>query len=445
MEIDDIDVYLQHLMDQGYEVEGLAMEYVKKYLLDEYGVSKDSLLMQPTQIDDVYEARTDILIKRKDGKWDMYEVKSSSKVKKEHIYDATFQYLVFSKKYEIGNVYILHLNKEYVRDGDIYLPDLFIAEDITGDVEKLKEEVLQKREKAYQISELDDYTESIACIRPKECPCPSLCHPNLPNYSIYDINRITGNEGSVRMLEGMGVLDVMDVPKGFELSEKQRFQVDVAQSGEVYVDKEGIRDMFEELVYPLYFLDYETFNPAIPLFDGYSPFDHITFQYSLHVLDESGKLDHFEYLHTERTDPIPHLLDSLREHIKDEGSIVVWNMGFEGGRNRRMGEIYTEYMDFCEGMNERLFDLMDVFRNQLYDDPKFRGSYSIKSVLPVLVPELSYESLGIHNGAMAMASWNDLVFNGKEDKNIKNDLLKYCELDTLAMVRVWEELEGMIG
>jgi len=438
------DLYLQHLLNQGYEVEGLAMEYLREYLMPKYGASKDDVLIQPTQIAGVYEARTDILIKNRSGKWDMYEVKSSTKVDKENIYDATFQYLVFSKHYDIENVYILHLNKEYVRDGDIYLPDLFVAEDINEGVEKLKEEVIRLREDAYNISELDDYHKSIACIRPKECPCLCVCHPKLPDYSIYDINRITGNEGSVRMLEGMGIIDVMDVPKNYKLSDKQRFQVDVAQSGEVYIDKDEIESMFGELEYPLYFLDYETFNPAIPLFDGYKPFDHITFQYSLHVLEQNGKLEHYEYLHTEKSDPIPSLLHSLKKVIGNSGSIVVWNKGFEGSRNKGMGEIYAEYRDFCEDMNSRLFDLMDVFRNQLYDDPKFKGSYSIKSVLPVLVPELSYTDLDISNGSMAMASWYDYVFGKEKDEKIISDLLKYCELDTLAMVRVYEELTYII-
>jgi predicted RecB family nuclease len=291
------------------------------------------------------------------------------------------------------------------------------------------------------VSKEDCVENTLACINPKTCPCISVCHPNLPDYSIYDINRITNSESKVRQLESMGVLDICDVPDDFKLSDKQRFQVEVAKSKKAYINREEIRDMFNDLEYPLYFLDYETFNPAIPLFDGYSPFDHITFQYSLHVLSKDGDLEHFEYLHTEKTDPIPHLLSSLKEHIKDEGSIIVWNKSFEGTRNKHMGKVYPEYEDFCEDMNDRLFDLMDVFRNQFYDDPKFKGSYSIKNVLPVLVPELSYEKLDIQNGAMAMASWYDFVFKDKRDEKVINDLLKYCELDTLAMVRVWEELK----
>jgi hypothetical protein len=443
IEKDDMDVYLQHLLDQGYEVEELAIQYLKEYLMVQYNVDMDDVQIQPTYIDAAFEARTDILIKS-NGHWDMYEIKSSSKIKKDHIYDATFQYLVFSKGYDIENVYILHLNKEYVKEGPICLPDLFTKENITENVKETREEVLNLRQDAFMISHEDCVENTTACIKPKTCPCVSVCHPKLPNYSIYDINYITRSERKVRQLESMGIVDIYDVPEDFELSDKQRFQVDVAKSKEAYIDREEIKDMFEDLEYPLYFLDYETFNPAIPLFDGYSPFDHITFQYSLHVLGKENSLEHFEYLHTEKTDPIPHLLDSLKELIKDDGSIVVWNKGFEGGRNRSMGSIYPEYEDFCEGMNDRLFDLMDVFKENLYDDPKFKGSYSIKSVLPVLVPELSYENLDIRNGAMAMASWYDFVFKGEKDDRVIDDLLKYCKLDTLAMVRVWEELGKIV-
>jgi hypothetical protein len=442
----DIDIYLQHLLEQGYQVEELAIDYIKKYILPQYSTSQDDLHIQQTQVDGIYEARVDILIKNEHtDKWDMYEIKSSSKVDNKHRYDATFQYLVFDKWYDIENIYILHLDKDYERQGEISLPDLFLCENINQDVENLKDEVLGLRLDAFKVSESNDVDSTLACIRPKQCPCPSLCHPNLPDYSIYDINRITQNKSKVRDLEALGIIDIYDIPEDFELSDIQRKQVNVAQSKEAYIDREEIEEMFEDLKYPLYFLDYETFNPAIPIFDGYRPFDHITFQYSLHVLDKNNNLTHYEYLHTDKSDPIPHLLSSLKDHIKDDdGSIVVWNKSFEGSRNKRMGEIYPEFEDFCEDMNDQLFDLMDVFKDQKYDDPKFKGSYSIKSVLPVLVPELSYKELNVQNGAMAMASWYDFVFKDGKNMDIKNDLLRYCELDTLAMVRVFEELKKVV-
>lgn len=441
IEKDILDTYTQHLLDQGYNVEKLAIQYAKKYLTEEYGITEKNLLIQPTHRFEYYQARTDMLIfNPKTNKWDIYEVKSSRSVKPKHRYDVTFQYLLFKEKYDIGDTYILHLNKEYVKKGNIYLPELFVKENVNEDVQNLKEEVLQERYDAYLVSQMKISDKLVNCIRPKTCPCVSLCHPNLPEYSIYDINNITRSEKKIRELEDMDILNIIDIPKDFKLTVKQRHQVDVAQSKNTYINKEEIEERFKQLKYPLYFLDYETFPAAIPIFDGYRPFDHITFQYSLHVKkDSSSDLEHYEYVHTQDSDPIPTLLSSLKEHIGSNGSIVVWNKTFEGTRNKEMGEIYPKFKDFTEDMNQRIFDLMKIFQDQLYDDPKFKGSYSIKNVLPVLVDTLSYKTMKIGEGTAAMIGWYDMVF--KNGKNIKKDLLEYCKLDTLGMVKVFEEIE----
>jgi hypothetical protein len=186
------------------------------------------------------------------------------------------------------------------------------------------------------------------------------------------------------------------------------------------------------------------------MFDGYKPFDQMTFQYSLHVLKdkESDELEHYEFIETGQIDPIPNLIKSLKQNIGDTGSIIVWNKSFEATQNKRMGEIYPEYAEFCENMNNRIFDLMEIFRDQLYADPKFKGSYSIKKVLPVLVPELTYEGMDIGDGATAMVNWNEMVYgdylSDKEREKIRKDLLKYCELDTLAMVKIFEYLTVLV-
>lgn len=440
---DTLDVYLGHLIRQGYDVERLAVEYSKKYLMKEYGCGNDDILIQPKAIDGEFEARTDILIKDSTtGRWDMYEVKASTKVDRDNRYDATFQYLVFSKSYDIDNVYILHLNKEYVRDGELYLPELFVRENLNSSIEELKDEVLDLREDAYLVSQLDDISKTISCIKPKGCPCIDKCHPKLPEYSIYDINNLTASKRKIFDLRDMDIESVYDVPKNFDLSFKQRLQVDIAQSNEIFIDKEGIKERLDALKYPLYFIDYETYSSAIPLFDGYRPFDHITFQYSLHVLNENNEMEHYEFLHTKKTDPIPHLLDSLKKVIGDSGSIIVWNESFERTKNERMGEIYPEYGEFTRGMNDRMFDLMRIFQDQLYSDPKIKGSYSIKNVLPVLVKDLSYKGMDIGEGATAMVSWYGMVFDDKDD--VRDSLLEYCKLDTLAMVRILEELTRIV-
>jgi len=443
----EIDTFLQHLFKQGYEVERYAKEYITKHIIPKYKAKREDYSFQPTvreggEKEGKYEVRTDFIVKNPvTNKWDIYEIKSSTKVEKEHKYDATFQYLVFREQYDIGDTYILHLNKEYVRDGKISLGELFVAENVNDETEKLKEEVLTLRYEAYLTAKKENKEGIVSCIRPSKCPCISLCHPNLPEYSIYDINNITQNEGKVRELELIGK-NITDIPKSFELSSKQRLQVDIAQKGEIYIDKEGIKNRFKELTYPIFFLDYETFNPAIPLFNGYKPFDHITFQYSLHVKKKEKELEHYEYIHIDKTDPIPTLLRSLKEVLGNTGSIVVWNKAFEASRNTRMGEIHPEYEEFCENMNERIFDLMEIFRDQLYIDPKIKGSYSIKKVLPLLVPELKYEDLEIKEGSSAMINWHNMVY--ASGKDVEKSLLKYCELDTLAMVRIWEEVRKII-
>lgn len=439
----DINAYLEHLFEQGYDVEKHAEEYIQNYLIKDYKANCSDVLLQPTQLDGEFEARTDVLILNPNTKkWDMYEVKSSTKVTKQHKYDATFQMLVFQKEYELGSIYILHLDGKYIRDGDISLKSLFIATDITDQVERLKDEVHLLRYEALDVLREDKNENVLSCIRPKTCPCIELCHKDLPDYSIYDINHLTASEKKIRQLQEMDVYDVNEVPSNFPLTEKQRFQVEVAQNNKASIDIDGIKSDLDGLEYPLYFVDYESFNPAIPMYDGYKPYDQMPFQWSLHVQDTpEGDLKHYEFIETEKIDPIPNFLNSLREVIGNTGSIIVWNKTFEGTQNKRMAEIHPKFTSFCEDMNNRMYDLMDIFRDVIYADPKFKGSYSIKKVLPVLVPDLSYEGMDIAEGATAMASWNEMVYTDISDKDkIKHDLLEYCKLDTLAMVKIFEEL-----
>ncbi len=439
------EIYLQHLIKQGYETEELAEKYIKTILTQQYKTK--NIILQPTTKDKHYQARTDALIENpQTNKWDMYEIKASTKIKKEHKYDITFQYLVFNKEYNLGDCYILHLNKEYYRKGEISLTNLFTATKMNSKIQKLKPEVKKLRYEAHLVSKTKKQNQILSCIKPEHCPCKPLCHPKLPKYSIYDINRLSGNESKIRTLEADGIKSIYDIPKDFKLSEKQRFQVNVAQSKATHIDTVTIRKELNKLTYPLYFIDYETFNAAIPMFDGYKPFDQITFQYSLHIKNSpNSKLKHYEHLETTQTDPIPNLIKSLQELINSKGSIIVWNETFEATQNKRMGEIHPEYKEFCKNMNNRIFDLMIIFRDQFYADPKFKGSYSIKKVLPVLVPQLTYEGMDIGDGATAMAQWYDMVYSTslseKKRKSIKQNLLKYCELDTFAMVKIWEVLK----
>ena len=219
-------------------------------------------------------------------------------------------------------------------------------------------------------------------------------------------------------------------------------------SGHPLTDRPAIRKELEGLEYPLYFLDFETYATAIPLYAGYKPYQQVVFQYSLHVMDEGGKLKHHELLLTGEEDPGPQLAADLLEKVGDEGSIIVWNKGFEMGKNKEMAERYPSCREGLLRANERVYDLMEIFSKGLYVDSGFKGSASLKAVLPVFVPEFknAYEDLTISGGTQALLTWGDIL-NGNIPAElvpqVEIDLLAYCELDTLAMVRIWEKLQAL--
>jgi hypothetical protein len=322
-----------------------------------------------------------------------------------------------------------------------------VAENINDKVEEVKGIVDQGRYDAYLVSKTDKIETAHWCYKPKDCPCIELCHPDLPEYSIFDVNRLTMSKKKIDELMEDDLINVLDIPKDFPLSDLQRTQVDIAQSQKLYMDKESVKEHISELVYPLYFVDYESFNPAIPMFDGYKPFVQMTFQYSLHVKrnPDSTELEHYEFLETRPVDPIPDLLNSLKQNIGTEGSIIVWNKSFECTQNKRMAEIHPEYESLVENMNSRIYDLMEIFQKLYYVDNRAKGSYSIKQILPLFDNSLDYKEMNIGDGATAMTTWNKLVNNNDGEKEqVRHDLLEYCKLDTLAMVKVLEGLESIV-
>ncbi len=241
-----------------------------------------------------------------------------------------------------------------------------------------------------------------------------------------------------------GWLEIEDIPLDFKLSPTQTNQVQTTISGNPIVNIQKIRSELEKLVFPVYFLDYETFPTAIPVFDDCYPFQQVPFQYSLHVLETpDSELIHKEYLQKTLENPMPALAHQLRQDIGDNGSVVVWNKKFEGKCNEDLAEAVSELSEFMMGINQRLFDLMEIFSKQMFVHKDFKGSSSIKYILPVLVPGFSYSDLDIRDGGMALTHWKKMIFdeNDPAKKNeIAQNLLSYCNLDTLAMVKIWEEL-----
>ena len=273
-----------------------------------------------------------------------------------------------------------------------------------------------------------------------------LLHPGLPTDSILNLTRLSLPQYKWLHERGVERIDQISLSnnKGLRLLPKQRTQVEVALVGRPNIHVQKIAHELAALSYPMYFLDYETFAGAIPLWDGIRPF-----QYSVHVLDKpGGTLAHHGYL-AEGTDyPVKKLLAKLAVDIGPVGSVIVWNKSFEMGCNDAMGFLHPEFADFLRGVNARVYDLMEIFGHTWYTHPDFRGSVSIKKVLPVLVPELSYKNLGIGEGLTAQIRWMKAARGlaaPEVARQTYDHLIEYCGQDTLAMVRIYEVLTRVVA
>ncbi len=458
--------FVKLIIETGNEVEAVARELFPTGVLikgrdeeaeeetQKYLGAKQATLFQPIFRKEGFLAACDVLkFDEETGKYAIYEIKATNEAdEKTHFYDLAFQVnLLRQCGLDVGRINLLHLNSKYVREGDIDITKLFIIDDVTAEIESLCADVAMEMEQA--LAYLSNDTEpngNCSCIykgRSRHCTTFANTNPQVPPYSVHDISRIGVSKAKLVELVDGNIFNIEDVPADMALSDTQRNQVDAHIYNKVSIDREKIREELAGLVYPIYFLDYETFPSAIPRFDGFSPYQQIPFQYSLHVLRAlDAKLEHFEFLYIETGDPSIPLVQSLQKNIGPMGSVIVWNKGFERGRNEEMARRIPEVKAFMDGVNSRLYDLMDVFKNQYYVHKDFRGSTSIKKILPVLAPELSYEKLGIKEGGTAAESWNKITTGNvspEEKEKIKKDLLAYCKLDSCAMYAIWKALDDL--
>lgn len=433
----------EHLRQQGYAVQQLA-----KTLERFQDVAVD--FERPIQTNDLY-ARCDIIVTdTATGVIDIYEVKASSQVKEEHYDDVAFQKLVAERTgLTVGRCFVITMNGEYVRRGKIDVEQIFVVTDVT---EKINERMVVT---ARQIKDAMAYLKTVPvpslvdyCVKNKlDCNFIKLHFPDLPEYTVFDISFLKNDKR--RELLAMDIISITDVPGDFPLSKNQRIQVEAAKSGEVVIDRPAIAKRIAEWEYPLHFLDYETFSYAIPQFEGVRPFQQMCFQYSLHTIDSPGAEPRHNFFLSHGDDDPPramaaHLKEAMAGNI---GTVFVWYEGFEKTRNTEMAGMFPEFTDFFNEVNDHTVDLMKIFSDKLYIHPGFKGRSSIKKVLPALVPELSYAALGIGDGLTATISWYRAVKWDTMDpdtrQKIFDDLEKYCELDTIAMLRIFEVLVAL--
>lgn len=384
----------------------------------------------------------DILHKGKDG-WEIYEVKSATELKDINYSDLAIQYYVLSGGgLPIARASLVHINNEYVRNGEIDVQGLFTIENLTDEVRAAQGSI--KRELADMRRALGGGCPEIDigphCYDPYECDFISHCWAHIPENSVFDLR---GRGVDKFAYYKNGIIGFSDL--GLEdLNEKQRMQVEAELYNKDVIDKKGIKEFLDTFYYPLYFLDFETFRHAIPPFDGLRPYEHIPFQYSLHCLeDEDAEPRHYEFLAKEGVDQREELIKGLVSTIPDDACVIVYNATFELGVLNNLGEHFPRYREKLMNIRDNIVDLMLPFQRRHYYTKEMKGSYSLKYVLPALLPELSHKDLAISDGQEASIIFSTLhsIENKEEVERIKKDLLEYCKLDTFAMVMMLKELK----
>lgn len=464
-----LSAFDQGIIETGNEVDILARElFPNGVLITDRNASKETMelvkaetpvIYQPVFETDLCKIVCDILVWNGDTElYDLYEVKASNsgenkKAKDElYTYDIAFQYLVLKElKIPVGKLFLVRFNNEYIRGTDLDIQELFIKEDFTERVMEIIDIVSGEMKIAQEfISQEKEPHGSCKCItrgRSSHCTTFTYSNPQISDYSIHDISRIGMSKSKIAELIDSNIFLIEDVPPEFPLTEKQKNQVEATQSNKAFINRKEIADFLSTISFPISFLDYETFAAGVPRFAGFSPFNQITFQFSLHILEEKNKEPkHEEFIFTDNKNPDEEFILSLKEKLPESGSVVTWNKSFEMGRNKDLAKRNPEHREFLDQLNSRIVDLMDIFSDQHYIHPKFKGKTSIKYILPVLAPEHSYKDLDIKEGATASDTWNKIVKGEytKEEalKKIEN-LKTYCKLDTYAMYAIWKHLNDI--
>lgn len=382
---------------------------------------------------------------------EVYEVKSSTEIQDIYLDDVAFQvYILRHLGYRVKKANIVYLNSEYVRHGDLELDKLFVIEDITELIKPrealVKDNITRILNNLNNKEEIENDIDSY-CFKPYECPFIEYCMKDLPKPNVFDIRRMKITD-KLKLYKA-GKISFEDLVNE-NINEKYLQQIDFELNDkDDYINKENIEDFLNKLSYPLYFLDFETYQQAIPLFDGVSPYMQIPFQYSLHYINDNT-LEHTEFLGEEGTDPRRKLALSLISDIKPDTCVLAYNMSFEKGVIKNLAKMYPDLSKALMNIHDNIVDLMVPFYNRDYYTKDMKGSYSIKYVLPALFPDdpsLNYHNLKlIHNGSEAMNAFNTLTdYDDEQRKIIRKNLLEYCKLDTFAMVKIWQKLNEICG
>jgi len=403
-------------------------------------------------------ARADILVPVNKDEWDIYEVKGASEVKKEYYWDVSFQKHVYeSAGLKIRNCFVVHLNSEYVRKGDVEVKELFVVAQINDEVNEERDRIEDNIKKLLRIASL------------KECPQfknGEDCHND--DFKVHDndefwkehpecdiLDLYYGGKKAIEMFN-TGILTIKEMSEEHFTSKpqkkQQKIQHKVTCSQVCHCDKDELIKFIKGLKYPLYFMDFETYSTAIPLYDNLKPYQPIPFQFSVHVVKKEGdKPKHYSFIASGSKDPRPTFADELKNTLGEEGTILAYYQSFEKSRLKDLAVFFPEYTKWVESVLARMMDLYDPFKNFAYYHPSQKGSASLKKVLPALTGK-GYSDMDIGNGTEASLSYLFIThgsYDGKkatpeEVKKVRDALEIYCGQDTEGMVWILEKLSELI-
>lgn len=459
----------QAIFDKGHVVGGLAQKLYPGGKDANEGVDSnwDIAIRRTTQwlkegVTTIYEASfsipggfaaLDILHHSNGERWAI-EVKSSGEVKDYHFIDASYQYFIMKNAGVIPDrVFIMHIDKSYVKKGAIEIEKLFKLVDITETVIKNQKAIQAKQDLLLTVINSNEEPRvdiGQYCNKPFNCDYKHHCWSHIPEKSVFDIYMAKEKAWD---LYQKGIHLIEDIPGDLFKNKRQQVQIIGTKTNTIQTDAYKLNTFLNSFSGPLYFFDFETISSTLPILDQSRPFQQIPFQYSLHITDIDGKIiEHREFLAEPNDfnnlggiDPRRKLLDKLKKDIPQSGSIIVYYASFEISRLEELAVDFPEEKEFLDSLISRVVDLLIPFKSGWYFDAKMGGSNSIKSVLPAIAPEYSYKDLAISNGSDASSIFQSMVegsFDGDKVKTI-NHLLEYCKRDSEGMVVIYRHLKSI--
>jgi hypothetical protein len=443
----------QALFDQGHEVGAKAQEALPGGVLidvpyyDTEGAIRETetaiqngaqTIYEATLAKDGVSARVDIFQKSpSNGHWQVIEVKSSTSVKPEHLNDVAIQvHVAEAAGFQIEKAEVMYLNNQSTAPK---LENLFTRQNVTSDIAPIKQSLPEKissLKTALNHKEAPKKDIGPHCFEPYECAFMKHCWSHITPPSIFDF---PGLGAKVWEFYGQGIVST-NHPKFGPFTGAKAKRLNSIRTGKRWIDAAGLAGEFDGWTWPLIYLDFETIGFAIPRYPGTRPYEQIPFQFSCMIQEkECGPVAHVEFLHHDETDPRPSLLSSLVQILRNEGSIVAYNKGFESARLKGMAKVFPEHSEILVNACDRLVDPLPIFRNFVYD-PAFKDSFSIKSVAPaILGASASYAGLNVPDGNAAQRAFVESINTETTDARkaeLRKAMLEYCKKDTDVMVQL---------